>query len=138
MSDQAPAQEQATILLYSNDRTVRDAVRSALGRRVAADLPLVEVIECATQKAAIAVLDEKRIDLCIFDGEATPAGGLGLCRQIKDEIVNCPPVLVLVGRIQDAWLATWSRAEGVMPHPIDPIKLPGKAADLLRGRLASG
>lgn len=138
MSDHAPAEEQATILLYSHDRTVRDAVRSALGRKVATDLPSIKVIECATAKAAIAAVDEKQIDLCIFDGEAVPAGGMGLCRQIKDEIPNCPPVLILVGRMQDAWLATWSRAEGVMAHPVDPVKLPGKAADLLRARLRPG
>lgn len=138
MSETAPAAEQVRILLYSHDRTVRGAVRAALGRKVAGDLPEVEVIECATQKAAIDVVDQKNVDLCIFDGEAVPAGGLGLCRQIKDEIPNCPPVLVLVGRMQDAWLATWSRAEGVLPHPVDPVKLPGKAAELLRARLRPG
>ena len=49
---------------------------------------------------------------------------MGLCRQLKDEIVRCPPILVLTGRPDDAWLATWSRADGVVPHPIDPFRLP--------------
>lgn len=138
MSETAPAAEQVKILLYSHDRTVRSAVRAALGRKLAGDLPEIEVVECATHKAAIDVVDGRDVDLCIFDGEAVPAGGLGLCRQIKDEIPNCPPVLVLVGRMQDAWLATWSRAEAVLPHPIDPVRLPGKAAELLRARLSPG
>ena len=48
---------------------------------------------------------------------------MGIAKQLKDEIFQCPPVLVLTGRPQDAWLATWSRAEAAVPHPIDPIQL---------------
>jgi hypothetical protein len=45
-------------------------------------------------------------------------------------------VLVLTGRPQDAWLATWSRAEGAVSHPIDPVRMAEVTADLLRQRLA--
>jgi DNA-binding response OmpR family regulator len=76
------------------------------------------------------------VDLCILDGEAVPAGGLGICRQIKDEIFRCPPVLVLIGRPQDGWLATWSRADGVVTHPLDPIVVANAVAALVRFRLA--
>ena len=72
-----------------------------------------------------------------MDGEAVPAGGIGLCRQVKDEVANCPPVVLLVARVADAWLATWSRAEAVVPYPIDPVRLPTSVADVLRARLAS-
>ena len=75
------------------------------------------------------------IDLAILDGEATPAGGMGVCRALKDEVFKCPPVLVLTGRPQDAWLATWSRADGVVPHPLDPAVLSEAAASLLRSRV---
>ena len=68
----------------------------------------------------------------ILDGEATPVGGLGIARQIKDEIFNAPPVLVLTGRPQDAWLATWSRAEVALPHPIDPLRLAETVISLVR------
>lgn len=133
MSDQATAP--ATILVYADDRTVRASVRLALGRRVASDLPEIELVECATYQAVLKALDAGGIDLVIMDGEATPAGGMGLCRQVKDEIANCPPVLLIVARVADAWLATWSRADGVLSHPVDPIRLPQLAADLLRRRL---
>jgi CheY-like chemotaxis protein len=126
-----------TVLVYSDDRTVRAAVRSALGRRPAAGLPLLEYVECATEPAAVARMDAGGIDLAVLDGEAVPAGGMGICRQLKDEIYRCPPVLVLVGRPQDAWLATWSRADAVVSHPLDPIVLAQTAAGLLAGRLAS-
>jgi DNA-binding response OmpR family regulator len=60
---------------------------------------------------------------------------MGVCRQIKDEIFDCPPVLLLIGRPQDAWLATWSRAEETVAHPVDPAELAGALASLLRRRL---
>jgi len=124
-----------TILLYSSNRLTRENVRLALGRKVASDLPPVSVVEVATQPAVLSAMDQGGVDLAILDGEAVP-GGMGLCRQLKDEIVRCPPVLVLTGRIDDAWLATWSRADGVAPHPIDPFRLPGVVANLLRARVA--
>ncbi len=120
-----------TILLYASDRTTRENVRFTLGRKVAADLPEVRVLEVATQPAVLTAMDAGGIDLAILDGEAVP-GGMGLCRQLKDEIFGCPPILVLTGRADDAWLATWSRADGVVPHPVDPLRLPAVAADLLR------
>ena len=80
-------------------------------------------------------MDSGSIDLAILDGEAVPAGGMGIARQLKDEIFNCPPVLVLTGRVEDAWLATWSRAEAAVPHPIDPIMLADAVVALLRARV---
>ena len=125
-----------TILLYASDRLTRENVRLALGRKVARDLPEVRVVEVATQPAVIVAMDAGGIDLAILDGEAVP-GGMGLCRQLKDEVFDCPPVLVLTGRRDDAWLATWSRADGVLAHPVDPMRLPDVVAGLLRGSAAS-
>ena len=42
---------------------------------------------------------------------------MGIAKQLKDEIENCPPVLVLTGRADDAWLASWSRAGPPCPTP---------------------
>jgi DNA-binding response OmpR family regulator len=134
-SDPPSADAPVTILLYSSNRLTRENVRLALGGKVASDLPPISVVEVATQPAVLSAMDEGGIDLAILDGEAVP-GGMGLCRQLKDEIVRCPPILVLTGRIDDAWLATWSRADGVAPHPIDPFRLPGVVANLLRARVA--
>jgi DNA-binding response OmpR family regulator len=127
-------QQTATVLVYSDDANTRQQVRLAVGSRPAADVPKIEYIECATEPAVIAQLDRGGIDVCILDGESAPAGGLGVCRQIKDEIYHCPPVLVLIGRPQDAWLATWSRAEAAVTHPIDPVALSESLAALLRAK----
>ena len=130
-SGAAAPEPQLTILLYASDRTVRENVRFTLGRKIAADLPTIRVLEVATQPAVLTAMDRGGIDLAILDGEAVP-GGIGLCRQLKDEIFPCPPILVLTARRDDAWLATWSRADGVVPHPVDPLRLPDAVAALLR------
>ncbi|GAA2961994.1 hypothetical protein [Streptomyces enissocaesilis] len=124
----------ATVLVYSDDANTREQVRLAAGRRPAPDVPPVEFLECATLPAVLTALDRGGVDVCVLDGEATPAGGMGVCRQIKDEIFNCPPVLLLIGRPQDSWLATWSRAESAVTLPVDPVEFPGALAALLRGR----
>ncbi|MFC5033889.1 hypothetical protein G3I60_31950 [Streptomyces sp. SID13666] len=126
----------ATVLVYSDDANTREQVRLAVGRRPAPDLPPVEFLECATLPAVLTELERGGIDACVFDGEAAPAGGMGVCRQVKDEIFQAPPVLVLIGRPQDAWLATWSRAEAAVTHPVDPVALAQALAGLLRKRLA--
>lgn len=132
-----PAAERTlTVLVYSDDSTVRTTVRNALGRRPAADLPRVEYVECATEPAVIRRLEEGGVDLAVLDGEATPSGGMGIARRMKTEIFGAPPVLLLTGRPQDAWLATWSQAEAVVPHPLDPVVLAESAAALLRPRAA--
>lgn len=121
------------ILLFSDDRTVREEVRLTLGRRVARDLPEVEVFEVATGPALLRTLDQgTNYDLIILDAEAQPHGGMGLGHQIKDEYAHCPPVLLLVARLADAWLATWSRAEAISPFPVDPLQFPEQVAALLR------
>jgi DNA-binding response OmpR family regulator len=130
------SEQPVSILVYSDDSTTREKVVLALGRRVAADLPPIAISEFATPAAVIAAVDKGGFDLLILDGEATPAGGMGICRQLKDEIYQCPPVLVLTGRPQDGWLATWSRAEAWTPHPIDPIALADSVAELLRARVS--
>ena len=120
------------ILVYSDNARTRDAVRSALGRRVHPDLPELEYLDVATAPVVIANLDKGGIDLAILDGEATPTGGMGLAKQLKDEVSDCPPILVLTGRPDDRWLASWSRAEAAVSHPIDPIRLGEAVATLLR------
>ena len=74
----------------------------------------------ATEPVVLQNMDRGDIALAILDGEAVPAGGMGIAKQLKDEIYQCPPVVVLTGRPQDAWLATWSRAEAAVPHPHRP------------------
>lgn len=123
------------VLVYSSNALTREAIRLALGRRPAPELPRVEFIEIATQPAVVKQMDAGGVDLAILDGEAVPSGGMGIARQLRDEIYECPPLLVLIGRPQDAWLATWSRSDAVVSHPIDPLVLSEAVAALLRQRV---
>ncbi|GAA3396484.1 hypothetical protein [Streptomyces roseoviridis] len=129
-------QSSATVLVYSDDANTRAQVRLAAGRRPAADVPPVEFVECATLPAVLSALEQGGIDVCVLDGEAVPAGGMGVCRQIKDEVFHCPPVLLLIGRPQDAWLATWSRADAAVTLPVEPVEFAASLASLLRSRLS--
>jgi len=109
-------------------------VRLLLGRRPAPELPAVDYVECATEPVVTQYLDAGGIDLAILDGEAAPAGGMGVARQLKAEIYACPPILVLIARPQDAWLANWSLADAAVPMPLDPLTFPEAVAGLLRQR----
>jgi DNA-binding response OmpR family regulator len=137
MSDSSDAGPRLRVLVYSDDANVRQQVILALGRRPHPDLPELQYVEVATEPVVIENMDAGGIDLAILDGEAVPVGGMGIAKQLKDEIYRCPPILVLIGRPQDAWLATWSRAEAALPHPIDPIRLAEAVTDLLRPRVAT-
>jgi DNA-binding response OmpR family regulator len=118
-----------SIVIYSDDSTVRQSLQKALGVRLSPEFPENEIHEFATADALRLFAVEsnrenrKKISLFILDGEATPEGGLGLAKQLKDELFNCPPTIVVVARSQDAWLAGWSRADGVITHPIDPFTI---------------
>ncbi len=129
------------IFVYSDDSTVRAAIVSALGRRVSADLQEHDIDEFATADALRARIDGKgptsRADLIILDGEAVPEGGMGVSRQLKDEVFECSPILLITGRPDDAWLAAWSRADASVLAPIDPFTFANTAADLLRSRSVS-
>lgn len=134
--DGPPAREQPLrVLLYSDDIDTRNAVQLAVGRRPARDLPPLEWFECATAPAVIERMDAGLVDVAVLDGEAAPTGGMGLCRQLKNEIYRCPPILVLTGRPQDAWLAAWSLADAAVPHPLDPFDLTEALVGLARTRL---
>jgi DNA-binding response OmpR family regulator len=130
----AAADRALKVLVYSDDVNTRQQVILALGRRPHRDLPELTYVEVATEPVVIQNMDAGGIDLAVLDGEAVPAGGMGIAKQLKDEIYQCPPLVVLTGRPQDAWLATWSRADGAVPHPIDPIQLADTVVALLRAR----
>lgn len=105
---------------------------AALGTRPHPRLPGLEYVEVASHPALIQRIDAGDIHLAVLDGEAVPAGGLGIAKQLKDEIDTCPPIVVLTARADDAWLARWSRAEAAVSHPIDPFKLTAAVVSLLQ------
>ncbi|RUP28031.1 MAG: response regulator [Mycolicibacterium sp.] len=122
------------VLVYSSNAQTRWQIIGSLGPQPRADLPNIDYLEAATGPTVIGLVDAGNVDLAILDGEATPAGGIGVAKRLRDEVALCPPILVLTGRPDDAWLANWSQADAVVSHPIDPIQFAQKALTLLRTR----
>jgi DNA-binding response OmpR family regulator len=125
-----------TVLVFSHNPAVREQVRSAVGRRPAADLGRVEYVECATGDEVVARVDRGGVDVAILDAEAQPTGGMGISRQLKYEITDCPAICVLLARTDDRWLATWSLADATISRPLDPITAAEVVAGLLRDHAA--
>jgi DNA-binding response OmpR family regulator len=126
-----------TVLVFSHRPEVREAIIIAIGRRPAPDLGRVTFLEAGGVAEVLAAADAGRVDLAILDGEAQPTGGMGLSRQLKNEIADCPPIVVTARRRDDRWLATWSQADSVLVHPLDPLTAAETVADVLR-RSAAG
>lgn len=123
----------STVLLYSDDPRVRDRMRLAIGPRPARDLE-VEFVESDSYEQTVRLVDEYDVDLMVLDGEATPAGGLGIARQIKDELEDCPPTCVVIARAADRWLAAYAAVDATLVHPLDPVLTAQTVATLLRQR----
>lgn len=129
-----PPSETTTVLVFSHRSEVREAIINAVGRRPAADVGRVSYVEAATIAEVLTEVDAGRVELAILDGEAQPTGGMGLSRQLKNEIAQCPPVIIAVRRRDDRWLAVWSQADAVIVHPLDPLTAAETVAEVLRAR----
>jgi DNA-binding response OmpR family regulator len=127
-----------TVLVYSDDAAIRTRVVQSVGTRPDLALGPIDWVEVVDGKACIATVDAGGIDVAVLDGEAWPTGGMGIARQLRDEIENPPATILLVQRPDDRWLATWSRADAVLPHPVDPFALTETVLRLLRERATKG
>lgn len=128
----AVGQAKARVVLFSDDVETRAAVRRAVGRRASKDTGLIEWLEVATAEAMFAAIAQGGYDLLVLDGETAKVGSFGLAREIKDTYFDAPPILLLVARPEDAWIAAWSQAEGIVPFPLRPAELADSVAALLR------
>ena len=124
--------EVTSILVFSHRAKVREAIKMAIGSRPAPDLGRVTYRDAATIEDVLNLVDHEKIDLAILDGEAQPTGGMGISRQLKNELKECPPIILVLRRADDRWLATWSQADAVLVHPLDPLAAAETVADVLR------
>jgi DNA-binding response OmpR family regulator len=107
------------VVVYSHDADTRAEIKLAIGRRPAPDVPEAEIVEVATAPALFRLLDAGGADVMVLDGEAQPAGGMGVSRQAKDEIYHCPPVLLVIARADDRWM---------VEAPVHPLRRMTSAA----------
>jgi DNA-binding response OmpR family regulator len=123
-----------TVLVFSDDPAFRERVRMAVGQRPAVDVGRVAYVEAVSGEDVVRAVDGGGIDLLILDAEAQPTGGMGISRQLKNEIVDCPLICIVLARPDDRWLATWSQADATVTHPLDALNAAETVADLLRQR----
>jgi CheY-like chemotaxis protein len=111
------------ILVYSDNAETRERVMRALGKHLHPDLPELTYVEVATGPMVIRTMDEGGIDLAILDGEATPTGGMGIAKQLKDELETAdrrthrPPRRRVAGRLV---ARRGRRAASPRPHRAGP------------------
>ncbi|WP_094287480.1 hypothetical protein [Mycobacterium lehmannii] len=125
------------VLVYSSNAVTRSRVEQALGIAPDNTVPSLRFVQAATGPAVMRHMSGHTTGLVILDGEATPAGGLGIARQLKDELRHRIPMVALLGRHEDVWLARWSGVDDVVVHPIDPVALAEVVVPLLRQRVVS-
>jgi len=128
-----PPATPCVVLLYSDDLAVRDQMRLAIGTQPTADLT-VNFVDASTYAETVRILDTQDVDLVVLDGEATPAGGLGIARQTKDEYQDPPATCVVIARAADRWLAAFANVDATLMYPLDPVTTGQTVAGLLRGR----
>jgi len=121
----------ASILLYSDNADMRRNVRLAVGEQLGQRGVQVEWTEVATAPVAMLLTEERKFDLIIGDNETTKLGGVGLVRQMRNELDWEPNVLLLLARQQDAWLAAWAGADSAMLTPLDPFTLRQRVMEML-------
>ncbi|SPT52457.1 Uncharacterized response regulatory protein Rv3143/MT3230 [Actinomyces bovis] len=136
MTDQAA--ESLELLVFADDSNVRQQVINGIGRRPAKGLPLVNWTECATADGVrLAIADREKAGkppfaALVLDAEAKKLGGMGLAHELMTTVGKGPAVVLLTARPQDAWLATWAKADAIVSRPLDPMTLQETLAKVLR------
>lgn len=121
------------VLLVCQDPRVTATVHAAL---LGADD--MEIEQARTPQRALAWLDEGRLyDIVVADADTAPTGGFALSREIKAREHmggDMPPVLLLLARDQDKWLANWFHADAYVRKPADPFDLAETVEAVAKGR----
>jgi CheY-like chemotaxis protein len=120
-----------TILVASDAPTLRAEIAGTVGT------PDVEVVEASSGPELLAMVTESAPDLVVVDLQMGNMGGMAVCLELRNlaSFGNLPhiPVLMLLDRRPDVFLARRSGAEGWVIKPLDPIRLRRAVTALLGG-----
>jgi DNA-binding response OmpR family regulator len=120
-----------TIVVASDAPSVRAEVTAVVGE------PGTEVIEVHRGRAVAHVVADHTPDLVVVDLQMGSMGGMAVCLELRLEEsygnLSHVPVLMLLDRRPDVFLAKRSGAEGWVVKPLDPIRLRRATAALLGG-----
>ena len=120
------------ILVASDEEWVRAEVRSVLS-----SLPDATVREVTSGPAVMAAVREACPELVVVDLQMGNMGGMAVCLELRLEEsggrLDHVPVLMLLDRRADVFLARRSGAEGWVVKPLDPMRMRKAVRALLAG-----
>jgi DNA-binding response OmpR family regulator len=120
------------VLLVSPDRSSRELMRVAIGsleRRLGEPLTFLDA-ENGEEGARIGL--RERPDAVVADEIASRAGAFSLAKDLRgaaDPYLG--PIVILLERKHDAWLAGWSGADAWFVRPVNPFELADTLVELL-------
>ncbi len=119
------------IFISADTKEVRESVKAAL------TIPDCDFIDTQDGYSVMEAVGETVPDLAILDMQAGNMGGMATCLELRLEEsagrLGYIPVLLMVDRRPDVFLARRSRADGWIVKPLNPIKLRKAAQALLNG-----
>jgi DNA-binding response OmpR family regulator len=123
------------VLLMSPDRGTRElmalTVRS-IERRLGAEL---RFRAAANGELALRAALRDRPEIVVADELASRMGAFALARSLRDDHEPYDGVIViLLERVHDAWLASWSGADAWYVKPPDPFEVADRLWELLEHR----
>jgi DNA-binding response OmpR family regulator len=120
-----------TVVVASDAPSVRAEVGAVVGE------PGTTVVEIASGNEVAPTVAELRPDLVVVDLQMGNMGGMAVCLDLRleESYGNLPhvPVIMLLDRRADVFLAKRSGAEGWLVKPLDPIRTRRAVAALLSG-----
>lgn len=122
------------VLLVSPDAHVRDLMRVGVGsveRRLGEELSF---LDAANGEEGAKLGLRERPEAVVADEIASRAGAFSMARDLRgDPDPYLGPIVVLLERRQDAWLARWSGADAWFVKPVDPFELADRLVELMSG-----
>ena len=119
------------IVIAADGRWVVDEVVAALPG------PDYEVVEIQRGLAVLPWLQENEADLVVLDLQIGNMGGMAVCQELRLEEdagrLDHLPVLMLLDRRADVFLAKRVDAQGWLVKPLDPIRIRRAVTTLLGG-----
>jgi DNA-binding response OmpR family regulator len=125
------------VLLVSPDAEARDLLRISVGsiqRRLGEPVSFLEAQD-GEQGARIGL--RERPDAVVADEIASRAGAFSLARDLRGAFEPYRgPIVIVLERKHDAWLARWSGADAWLVRPVDPFELADRLVELIQAHRA--
>ena len=118
-------------MIVSDSESVREELRSAL------EDDETEISELGSGEDVRLAVEQDPPDLVITDMQVGNMGGMAICLDLHLEEsggrIPHVPVVILLDRRADVFLARRSAAEGWLVKPLDPIRIRRAAREVLEG-----